>query len=83
MVEYKQKWSESQADLQQQLKQAKKVRKNTVLDSCWPQTLMNFDLPGSSRAPAREGEGGGRDEGTLRCCRDGNTGQGNGRRKGK
>ena len=31
MVEYKHKWSESQADLQQQLKQAKKVRKNVIL----------------------------------------------------
>ena len=33
MVEYKHKWSESQADLQQQLKQAKKVRKNALLGS--------------------------------------------------
>ena len=45
--------------------------------------VMNSDLPGSSGAPAGEGEGGGRDERAIRCCRDGNTGQGNGGRKGK
>ena len=44
MVEYKHKWSESQADLQQQLKQAKKVRKNTILGSCWPQTSSSDEL---------------------------------------